>query len=456
MRRLPGSDLLRRLRHERRIRRRALAPEQIQLRSQWIEVVLFPAVAIGLGWLASPQDPTLQQALFPWLWLAPVLIALRYGVMPGLLASIPLLGNWLVASQAGLAGQDAGVETLFGGGLLVLLCGEFSDVWRDRLTRIDETNVYLTERLSRLTKRHLLLNLSHDRLEQEMLTRPTSLRDALANLRALVTREAPDAQGMPGAQELLHLLSQYVNIESAALYRVEQNAQEWVLGAEVMRLGEPETLQPQDELLQLAIEQQQLVHIASQDLSQKRRTAQLVVAPLIAGSDELVGVLAVTRMPFFSLNVENLQMMSVILSYYADNLRSAPLARTVQERLPGMPVQYAEELVRMHLLQRKVDIPSQILVMTFTGELRHVIPTEFLRIKRGLDLYWQLEIGGNPAVAVLMPFASPAALDGFLHRIEGWLDHRFHGNFDSLGINLRSVSLRQDDPLDALAEAVRG
>jgi polysaccharide biosynthesis protein PelD len=436
--------------------RRKLAPEQIQTRNQCIEIVLIPAIAIGLAWLASPQDPMLLQTLFPWLWLAPVLIALRYGVMPGLLACVPLLANWLVADRLHLIGEGFTLEYLFGGGLLVLLCGEFSDVWSDRIVRMDETNVYLTERLSRLTKRHLLLNLSHDRLEQEMLTRPNSLRDALARLRTMASAEGQVGRPMPGATELLHLLSQYVNVESAALYSLVPRGEEMVLGEEIMRLGEPEALQPDDELLKLALEQHHLAHIASKDLAQNRRTNQLVVAPLVAGSDELIGVLAVTRMPFFSLHIENLQMMSVILSYYADNLRNATLVRTIQERIAGVPIQYAEELAIMRLLQHKVGIPSQILLMTFTGELSHVIPAEFLRVKRGLDLYWQLTIAGQPAIAILMPFASSAALEGFMLRIEGWLAHRFNGTFDSLGVHLRTIDFTQGDPLEALALAIQG
>lgn len=434
----------------------ALAPEQIAAWAQWLEVVLIPLVAIGIAWLARPDDPMLASTLFPWLWLAPVLIALRYGVLPGLLGSIPILLNWAVADHLGLVIDDFFPAFFFGGGVLVLLCGEFSDVWRDRNLRMEETNLYATERLSRLTKRHLLLNLSHDRLEQEMLARPGSLRDALARLRTIAIEGSRDQLPMPGAAGLLQLLSQYVNIESAALYTLEVRGSSQVLGKLVTRLGEPEDLAPDDELLRLALEKCSLAHIASQDVSLERQTNQLVVAPLVAGNDTLIGVLAVTRMPFFSLNVENLQMMSVILAYYADNIRHAPEVHQIQERLPTIPALYAEELVRVMLMQKKIGIPSQIVVMTFNGPQREEIQAEFLRIKRGLDLYWQSQVNGKPVIAVLMPFASHSAKDGFLQRIEGWLMGRFGGNFDSLGIYLRTIDFAQEDPLEALAEVVKG
>ena len=428
----------------------ALAPERVAGRSQWLEVVVIPLAAVGLAWLAKPGDPMLAEGLFPWLWFAPVLIALRYGVMPGLLSSIPILLNWLLANYLGLVPNQFSPEVFFGGGLLVLVCGEFSDVWRDRNLRMEETYLYVTERLSRLTKRHLLLNLSHDRLEQEMLARPGSLRDALVRLRAIAVEASQKGEPMPGAPGLLQILSQYVNIESATIYLLEPRGLGYVLGQQVAVLGEPEALSPDDELLLLALESSSLSHIALRDVSLERHTRQLVVAPLVAGNGALIGVLAVTRLPFFSLNVENLQMMSVILAYYADNIRHAPEVREIQTRLPTLPALFAEELVRMMAMQKKVGIASQIVLMTFDGARSDEITAEFLRIKRGLDLYWQTQVKGRPVVAVLMPFASPSAKDGFLQRVESWLQGRFGGGFEAHGIHLRAIDFAREDPLKAL------
>lgn len=435
-------------------------PELLGPVAQWIEILLIPTLACALAWLVAPQDPMLTKALFPWTWFAPTLVALRYGVTPGLVACVPLIMSWLIAERLMRLPDVFGLEYFFPGALLVLLCGEFSDVWRDRTTRLDAANVYLAERLSRITKRHLLLNLSHDRLEHEMLARPNSLRDALVRLRLLASARPAtpgadaSAQTWPGAGELLQLLAQYVNIEAATLYAVEPGAKEPRLGAAVRHLGDPEALAPDDQLLQLALQQRELAHIASEDTSLNRQTRQLVVAPLLAGHDEPIGVLAITRMPFIALNVENLQMLSVILGYYADSVRSGPEVQAVQQRLPGLPAQFAEEFARMRSLQHRTGMASQILVMHFDGELSRTIVTEFLRVKRGLDIYWQTEIGNTSVVAVLMPLASPAAMAGFIHRIEQWLDQRFHGSLQALGVHLRPIDFASEEPLDALARAL--
>ncbi len=427
-----------------------LAPELFSAWAQWLEALLIPALAAALAWYFVPRDPLLVLELFPWVWFAPALVALRYGVTPGLLGCVPLIVSWFLAEQQARLPDAFGLEYFFGGGLLVLLCGEFSDIWRDRNLRLEETNVYLAERISRITKRHLLLNLSHDRLEHEMLARPNSLRDALVHLREIAT-SGQTGSPMPGADALLHLLAQYVSIEAATLYTLVPRGTGHELGEVVTRLGEPAPLDPGDELLLLALQEQQLAHIASQELSLNRQTTQLVVVPLIAGQDNMVGVLAVTRMPFFALNVENLQMMSVILSYYADSVRSGPAVHAIQQRLPGIPAQFAEELARMQNLQEHTGMGSQILAMRFEGERSRGVPAEFLRIKRGLDVYWQTEARGWPMIAVLMPLASPAAMAGFMLRLEHWLDSRFHGTLDSLGVRLQPIDFDTEDPVEALA-----
>jgi len=433
-----------------------LAPQEIATPVQWVEILVMSLGTVALAWWLRPQDPTLAQLPFPWLWLIPVLLALRYGVLPGLLSSVVVIANQALALQAGLAGGEFSVNALFGGGLLVLLCGEFSDVWRDRNQRMEETYLYMTERLSRLTKRHLLLNLSHDRLEQEMLARPGTLRDALVRLRRLCMTDASTTADLGGAPGLLQLLSQYTNIETAALYALKHGPGGYVLGQQVAALGDPVPLGPDDELLTLALQQASLVHIASQDASLPRQTQQLVVAPLVAGDDQLHGVLAVTRMPFFSLTTENLQMMLVLLGYYADNLVSAPAVLAVQQRLPDMPVLFAQELARVMHLHQRIGITSHLVVMRFGQANGSELAADFLRIKRGLDLYWQTFDQDTAVLVVLMPFASVAAKGGFLLRLENWLETRFHGDFVTLGVQVQTINLAQDDPLLRLAHAVEG
>lgn len=425
-------------------------------RSVWMETLAIPLIAIVWSAWIRPADPLLLKASFPWLWFAPLLVALRYGVLPGLMSGILLLVTWLVCSATGVYGaSEFPREFFFAGTLMLLLGGQFSDVWRDRLRRIDETNLYLVERLSGLTRRHLLLNLSHDRLEQEMLARPGSLRDALVQLRATVTAPQTSDVPLPGLQGLFHLLVQYVNIEVAALYRIQRKGQEYELGDRLESLGDTVAMEADDELLQLALETRELAHIAALDLNLQRKSTQLLVAPLVNASGEIIAVLAVSKLPFFSMNVENLQMMSVILAYYADCVSAAPGVLEIKRRLPMIPVMHAEELGRLTHMQQAFNISSHIVVLAFQGDRRIEMPSELMRIKRGLDLYWETVIDGNPAVVVLMPFASASAKEGFLERINGWMKTRYGAHFDAMDIDIRSIDLATQDPVETLARMLK-
>jgi len=93
-------------------------------------------------------------------------------------------------------------------------------------------------------------------------------------------------------------------------------------------------------------------------------------------------------------------------------------------------------------------------VIRFENGRGEEMVADFLRVKRSLDLYWQIELNNVQMLVVLMPFASNAAKDGFHQRLEGWLESRFNGDALSLGVHLKMISLEVPDPLGALAKAM--
>ena len=107
-------------------------------------------------------------------------------------------------------------------------------------------------------------------------------------------------------------------------------------------------------------------------------------------------------------------------------------------------------MARMVRMQKKVGMTSHMVVMTFTDRYKEEIPMQLLRIKRGLDEYWQTRINGNPVLVVLMPFAASSAADGFFQRFEDWLQKSFGANSDDLHIQYRSIDLAEEDPVEVL------
>ncbi len=418
----------------------------------WVESTVITLVAIALGFWIDPADPFFLRAEFPWSWFAAVLLALRYGVLSGILSAAILLAGW----YAWVPGHfDAEVPKLYflGGLLLVMVCGEYSGNWGTRLRRLSELNLYLEDRVERITKRLYLLRLSHDRLEQDLLTRPTTLRDALSDLRRRLALEHRDGP-LPGAQVFLDFIAQQCQLEVAAIYHAR-----WDLDRSyerVAQVGEPPALRHDDALLVFARERQKLAHVQTGDMEGKAPTDHLVVAPLVSSDGRGVGMLVVTRMPFFALKEETLQMLAVLLASYADGVVIAERAAPLMRAHPDCPEEFVEEMIKLARIQREFGLVSHIVVLSIDdGPNRQDIYEAVQRSRRTPDVTWGIENRrGRGFVINLMPLAGRAAVEGYVTRTELSLQRGFGGNLGALGVRTHLIPLSEPAPLDAVRRVV--
>ena len=93
----------------------------------WLETLLFSLAAVAIGRWLSPQDPLFVQAQFPWSWFAPMLVAMRYGVLPGVFGAVLLLAGW-VSLQPNPLAADLPKLYFLGGLLMTMACGEYSGI----------------------------------------------------------------------------------------------------------------------------------------------------------------------------------------------------------------------------------------------------------------------------------------------------------------------------------------
>ena len=411
----------------------------------WVETLVLTLLAMGFGWLANPAAPFFIDAQFPWPWFAPALIALRYGVGAGVTSSALLLLGWSAWSDEGL-GASLPKLYFLGGLLLVMVSGEYSGIWRTRLHRMAELNLYLEDRMERVTRRLYLLRLSHDRLEQDILSKPTTLRDALSELRLRLSGRV-EGEALPGAQNFLEFLAQTCQLEVAAIYYARGDLQRSFLP--VADVGDVPPLKNDDPLLAYSLEHGKLAHVQTSALGTTLPTAHLVVAPIYDSSRKLLGVLVVSKMPFFALKEETLQLMSVLLSAYADGVSAAELVLPLLASFPGIPTEFAEELVKLTRIEREFHLASHIVVLEF-GQHRERpdMYQQVLRQRRTPDVIWNLDdIAGRSFIINLMPLAGQAAVDGYLLRTESVLQAQFGGNFQALAIRAHAISLSDPDPL---------
>lgn len=439
-------------------RARSSARRLLRDRHVWLETAGITLAALALGAAFHRDNMPLQiQGEFPWVWLGPLLIALRYGLMPGLVSSLGFIVTWELQTYHNAARFPT--EFFFGGVVMVALGAEFAEGWGGRLRRAEDNARHLNERLRRVTHQHLLLKCSHDRMEHELLARPASLRGALAELRKLTTVQSEHLVGP--ANSLLQLLAQYCQLDSAAIFVPGRGKDSYQRVAEI---GSPPDLVSGDPLLAHALEHRALSHLLPDaPPAGGQRSGFLVVAPALASDGTVVAMLAVERMPFLALNEENLQMLSVLLAYYADCKVESDDVRQFIKEFPDASLDVATEFSRMLRLQREHGINSHLVALSFANDEagRRAI-SEHERGMRSLDVAWRVDTGSRLLLANLMPLAEKPAVDSYLNRVEGGHDdppgndHPPDGQHPAYSRAPVVISLAEREPWASLAGFIRG
>ncbi|MCK0152888.1 PelD GGDEF domain-containing protein [Alcanivorax sp. S6407] len=384
-----------------------------------LETVLLTAATVGIGLWLRPDDPMTLTAEFHWIMLVPLVIAMRYGGLVGVWAMLCLIGSWFLLNTFGVYGQQPFPEgAMLGGLIFTLVAGEFSDLWRVRMMRADSAASYSLERLQNLTQRFVLLRLSHDRLEENLLTKPYTVRDALFRLRTLALEESNDAT-LPGGDDLLGILAEYCQLQRAALYPCHDGV---ISDTPAALLGENKPLEKNNELLAHALENQLLAHV-QQEGEENYHGAYIVAAPVSNSAGKVIGMLAVERMPFLSVNYENLQLLSVLLNFYADVVYAGKDTRALLEQWPELPFQMARELVALGRLREEGKVETSLtLFVADDSEQAGLILDALARGLRSLDLAWWIS---DRTLLIMMPMTGVSGLEGFVLRTEQWLQDEF-------------------------------
>jgi hypothetical protein len=451
-----------------------------------VETIVFIALVLGISGWFDRQDPLLLHVGFPWLWFAPLIVALRYGTLPGLLAGAMLLGAWKLFYPA----TDAWPVMVFVGGLLqTIIAGHFGDTWGHRAARASTINDYLNDRLVAITNSHYLMRLSHERLEKDLLSKPTTLRDSITELRRLsVTEEdaasgaaqaaqaaaattaatavhagqasqALDAAGLaaplrtlPGAHGLLEFVAQVCQIEVAAIFPVRGGR----VGTQAAaRVGDDFEFAPDDGLVTHAMSTMSVAHLKTEGIP-AAQSQYLVCAPLVSADGQLLAVLVIKRMPFLSLNFDNLQLLLVLLGYYADGVEHASLVQGILAAVPGCPHDFALDLGRLTRLQRDAGIASSMVALAFPrDEAGDSLFEHVIRRRRALDLMWPVQTGSQSVLVNLMPATDTTGIDGYLARIETSLSAQFNLDLESARVGVHTLHLGALEPGPALQRLLK-
>ncbi|MNR89009.1 hypothetical protein D3C72_199630 [compost metagenome] len=413
----------------------------------FIEALSVMLIALVIGRVFSPADPLFLASGFPYAWILPVILALRYGTLIGMLSALLMVISWfglysgMFVNAALLPELQVFPREFFVGGLLLIfIVGQFGDIWAGRMERAQAVNAYLSDRLATLTKNHFLLKISHERLENDLLTKPTTLRSALLQLRQMTLFTGETKEWLPGSSQLLQFAAHVCQLETAALYEYRDGR---LSAKSVAEVGMPFELTRNDPLLEACIEGKTLTHLQTTTVRDGLSSEYVVCVPLLSGADDLVGVLVVKHMPFLSLTKENLQFLLVLAGYYADGTRPVQAANSILAELPNCPQDFALDYVRLARLEQEAGVASTIVALTFgPGDLQETLCSHVRRGIRALDISWRVRADDDTTILmVLMPLTGEDALAGYLLRAEQSLKEQFDLDFGHAHISFQSMRI---------------
>lgn len=411
------------------------------------EAVLFPVLALSSAYALNPHLATGIQVT-PWLWIAPLLIALRYGLAPGLgSAAVLMSGSLLMRSFVPNAEPWPTLEML-AGLVTTLFAGQYASWWINRLDKSEAVSTYLSERVEEITRAFYVTRVSHDLLEESLITRPTSLRSVFESLRLLLNEQHGRVDPQSG-KALLGVLANYCRIESADLFGAAKNV---INPDPVASLGNPRQLIMNDPLVRQSLEDSASTYHTVEELSEGIDSPYRMCAPLQSSDEQLVGFLAVRDLPFLALQEENLLSISAILQYYADEAWARQSTAKLLRSLPSdCPPDFARECIKLSKLSERNFVRSSLVAFTIPSPGSTKIFEHIESLQRSLDLYWRSTLGADiRRMIVLLPLASEKASSGFIDRIERELCRRFGHDLQHLGGKARTFELTPGSPLPSI------
>ncbi len=400
--------------------------------------------ALGLAAWLQPSDPFLTAFTFPWIWIPPLLVALRYGMWAGMLSAGLIISGWLISNELFESSFPAlGKSYVVGLLFLVLLCGEFGSQWNIHLTQIKEWNDYLRRRVHEITQSYHLLGMSHQQLEKNLATRPLTLRDALTRLRGFLV-DSEEGISDIGAHKFLTLIAQYFQFEVASIHVVSPQGIET---EPLAVIGEPPPLSLEDPLVSHALATEGFSHIVMADGSFLNDTDYLIVAPAKRSDGTIISWLLVKQMRFLNLHRDNLLMLKAFLGYFSDGIYSGQLAERIIERFIECPVPFARELTRLTRLQQELGLHSQLVCLRFDETpVQDQAAGMIFKTARGLDEMWYVGGEAEQRLLVLLPFSDQSVAEGYLERLRQLLRERLGLTLLEAGVHVQYHDLEESDP----------
>lgn len=415
----------------------------------WVESAGLSLLTLLVCHLVNPSNPLFVRGIFPWPWIASIIIVFQYGFGPGLV-SVGFISIMAVTQRdAGLISMHDFQSYILSGVTLVLICALFSSSWIRRMINAEALHAYTEERLASLSRSYYMLRVSSDYLEQNIITKPITLRMALEELQKINLSET-NTLSYEVAYSFLQILAQFCSVNTLGIYVNVNNKINVLPYAEIGNMGQ---LLLHDPLVKECLAAQEICYASINQVEDASDCNYLIAMPLITSAGQHLGVLVIKEMPFWSLSDELLRTLSILVLYFSNNVVIQEDIATFLRNYPDCSVDFVKQLTQLLPLKRDMDIDSAFVAIVVSKELRQYNVIYNLKNQhRLLDSCWSLEGENDDILITLMPFTDAAGIHGYLARINHFLG-------DELGlsqalktgqIQSRSLQLFGNNPLSMM------
>lgn len=417
------------------------------------ETIIVTGAGFLLGNWFLPEEPFFAVQGFTWLMIGPLLSGLRYGFGYSLSSVLFIIALLLIARSYQLPWVNGSIP-LMGLALLMIafVTGEFSNYWKRRIKKLEASVRYLNQNLNQTDNTFNILEKSHQRLEQ-LIVSQSSLRDSILAMREQFMNAKLEHDNLVELGPIiLRVLSDHGAIQEASLYAV--NKDQSSNSKPISSLWNPVSLDLTDPLVCEAMTTKKTIAIKKQLVDEQGYSGSVLLAiPLADVFGNLWGIITVSKIPFRCYCPENIKMISILAGYMGDLLaqKISPVFSEVRDEKLRV---FLQEVQRCILNVEDYSISSTLISLEFTNQQNVATMKKLiLNNKRCLDQSWEgLSQRGNQVLILLLPMTTRTLVDSYNTRLEQLLKECFQvQNFQAAGI---SFHLHELLPTDEAIQAV--
>jgi len=398
-----------------------------------IELFVFALAVPVIGYFFFQNDPVGMNNGFAWFIIPPVVFAARYGAIWGISCAALSVAT-LAWPWAAYANQLEHLIALgVGTAILSIVVGDYATAGKKQSAQEYAENHYLRHRLKEFSKDYHVLKVSHGQLEEFMAGQRLSVRQALQQLKPVLSTNNNDQ--LQAGSELMAVFAQFGAVQVAGLYGVKEKGDTRVRDLDrinptpIAVHGNMPQIQLFDPLLKRCLETHQLVSVKLEAQANDDFDSRLLaVVPIVDSHDHLHGVLAIKDMHFMAFQQENLNVLSLLGSYIGDMITRS---RSVGESNSGWFLAELDNAIRF---AHGNGVQSSLLAIRLktTDQTQYV--SDFLGSNiRSLDSSWQpRSASGGSTVVILLPLINKPQCEAYVQRIAKRL-------FDDSKIDLNHV-----------------